>query len=206
MGYNELETHMLSHSYKVSDEKRKQKVCIHWLRNACKKGDKCDFLHKYDMAKMPICKFIQQNGVCHKQENCVYRHPKPEEGPELKKTERCPYYDKGFCKLGNNLDTGPCIFWHDDSFKICQNYMLGFCPEGPNCPHAHVRYSINPMLLSLMELGKHPKEEDWVDRFNIFAKQHQAIQRPYDQLIICHRCGEEGHKSTFCQEEKISEE
>ena len=27
-----------------------------------------------------------------------------------------------------------------------------------------------------------------------------------DLLIICHRCGEEGHKSTFCQEEKISEE
>lgn len=66
MGYNELETHVKSHAHKVEDPKRKQKVCIHFLRNACKMGEKCDFLHAYCEEKMPICKFIQQNGVCHK--------------------------------------------------------------------------------------------------------------------------------------------
>ena len=28
-------------------------VCKHWLRGLCKKGDGCEFLHEYDMSKMP---------------------------------------------------------------------------------------------------------------------------------------------------------
>ncbi len=30
-------------------------VCRHWLRDLCMKGDKCDFLHQYDLARMPEC-------------------------------------------------------------------------------------------------------------------------------------------------------
>merc|ERR550534_17650 len=30
-------------------------VCKHWLRGLCKKGDGCEFLHEYDMSKMPEC-------------------------------------------------------------------------------------------------------------------------------------------------------
>lgn len=29
--------------------------------------------------------------------------------------------------------------------------------------------------------------------------------RQNESKIICHRCGMDGHKSTYCQEEKISE-
>jgi hypothetical protein len=88
------------------------------------------------------------------------------------------------------------------------NYMLGFCPEGPNCLNAHVKCLINPQDLSLSVLGNHPLEEDWIDKFNHYSKHSVPnYTRQFDQqLIICHRCGEEGHKSTFCQEEKISEE
>ena len=32
-------------------------VCKHWLRGLCKKGDQCEFLHEYDMSKMPECYF-----------------------------------------------------------------------------------------------------------------------------------------------------
>ena len=32
-------------------------VCKHWLRGLCKKGDQCEFLHEFDMAKMPECYF-----------------------------------------------------------------------------------------------------------------------------------------------------
>src|SRR3989338_6391655 len=28
-------------------------VCKHWLRGLCKKGPQCEFLHQYDMGKMP---------------------------------------------------------------------------------------------------------------------------------------------------------
>ena len=40
-------------------------VCKHWLRGLCKKGDDCEFLHKYDMERMPECYFFIKYGtVC----------------------------------------------------------------------------------------------------------------------------------------------
>lgn len=44
-------------------------VCKHWLRGLCKKGDDCEFLHKYDMEKMPECYFFIKYGkklICFK--------------------------------------------------------------------------------------------------------------------------------------------
>lgn len=38
-------------------------VCKHWLRGLCKKGDQCEFLHEYDMTKMPECYFYSKFGV-----------------------------------------------------------------------------------------------------------------------------------------------
>jgi hypothetical protein len=35
-------------------------VCKHWLRGLCKKGDLCEFLHEYDMTKMPECYFYSR--------------------------------------------------------------------------------------------------------------------------------------------------
>lgn len=37
-------------------------VCKHWLRGLCKKGDQCEFLHEYDMTKMPECYFYSKFG------------------------------------------------------------------------------------------------------------------------------------------------
>ena len=37
-------------------------VCKHWLRGLCKKGDGCDFLHEYDVTKLPDCYFYSKFG------------------------------------------------------------------------------------------------------------------------------------------------
>lgn len=37
-------------------------VCKHWLRQLCNKGDECEFLHEYDMGRMPVCYFFQKFG------------------------------------------------------------------------------------------------------------------------------------------------
>lgn len=39
-------------------------VCKHWLRGLCKKGDSCEFLHEYNLRKMPECNFFVKNGYC----------------------------------------------------------------------------------------------------------------------------------------------
>ncbi|KAG2920786.1 hypothetical protein JG687_00016070 [Phytophthora cactorum] len=39
------------------DFKRGTIVSRHWLRALCMKGDNCEFLHQYDMSKMPECRW-----------------------------------------------------------------------------------------------------------------------------------------------------
>lgn len=39
-------------------------VCKHWLRGLCKKGADCEFLHEYNLRKMPECYFFTKHGFC----------------------------------------------------------------------------------------------------------------------------------------------
>jgi cleavage and polyadenylation specificity factor subunit 4 len=38
-------------------------VCDNRLRNLCKKGEDCEFLHKYNLKKMPVCFFFSKYGM-----------------------------------------------------------------------------------------------------------------------------------------------
>jgi cleavage and polyadenylation specificity factor subunit 4 len=69
-------------------------VCKHWLRGLCKKGSQCEFLHEYDLNRMPSCYFFTKYGECSNVE-CMYRHINPEENQK-----ECPWYARGFCKHG----------------------------------------------------------------------------------------------------------
>lgn len=51
----------------------RQTVCRHWLRGLCMKAEACGFLHQYDKARMPICRFLRLHGECREQD-CVYKH------------------------------------------------------------------------------------------------------------------------------------
>lgn len=39
-------------------------VCKHWLRGLCKKGNSCEFMHEYNLRKMPECWFFAKYGFC----------------------------------------------------------------------------------------------------------------------------------------------
>eukprot|EP01117_Protostelium_nocturnum_P009298 TRINITY_DN332_c0_g2_i2.p1 TRINITY_DN332_c0_g2~~TRINITY_DN332_c0_g2_i2.p1 ORF type:complete len:163 (-),score=31.35 TRINITY_DN332_c0_g2_i2:108-596(-) len=97
-------------------------VCKHWLKGLCKKGDNCEFLHEYDLSKMPECFFFSKYGECSNPE-CQYLHINPED-----KMSECPWFSRGFCKHGQK-----CRHKHVKK-TACSNFLLGFCPDGPNCP------------------------------------------------------------------------
>ncbi|PHH67074.1 hypothetical protein CDD81_4469 [Ophiocordyceps australis] len=104
-------------------------VCKHWLRGLCKKGEHCEFLHEYNLRKMPECNFFMRNGYCSNGEECLYLHVDP-----LSRLPPCPHYDMGFCPLG------PLCSKKHVRRKLCVFYLAGFCPDGPDC-----------------KLGSHPK-------------------------------------------------
>lgn len=105
-------------------------VCKHWLRGLCKKGDQCEFLHEYDMTKMPECYFYSRFNACHNKE-CPFLHIDPES-----KIKDCPWYDRGFCRHGPH-----CRHRHVRRV-LCTNYLAGFCPDGSTCKYMHPRFEL----------------------------------------------------------------
>lgn len=94
------------------------------------KGDSCEFLHEYNMSKMPECYFYSKFRACSNKE-CPFLHIDPET-----KIKDCPWYDRGFCRHGPN-----CRHRHTRRVA-CLNYLCGFCPDGPGCKFIHMRFDI----------------------------------------------------------------
>ena len=123
-------------------------VCKHWLRGLCKKGEGCEFLHEYNLRKMPECNFFVRNGYCSNGDECLYLHIDPQS-----KLPPCPHYDRGFCPLGPR-----CAKKHVRR-KLCPYYLAGFCPSGRTCRDgAHPRWEKDLEPPKVRE-EKSPEEE-----------------------------------------------
>uniref|UniRef100_A0A8B9R2H2 Cleavage and polyadenylation specificity factor subunit 4 n=1 Tax=Anas platyrhynchos TaxID=8839 RepID=A0A8B9R2H2_ANAPL len=96
-------------------------VCKHWLRGLCKKGDGCGFLHSYNVTKRPECYFHAKFGEC-SIKDCPFLHV----DTTVDNSRACPWYDRGFCR------NGPSCKYKHRRRVMCANYLVGFCPEGPN--------------------------------------------------------------------------
>ncbi|XP_074463990.1 putative cleavage and polyadenylation specificity factor subunit 4-like protein [Larus michahellis] len=107
--------------------REKTVVCKHWLRGLCKKGDGCDFLHEYDVTKMPECYFYSKFGEC-SNKDCPFLHINA-----TTSATGCPWYDRGFCRHG------PLCKYKHTRRLMCTNYLVGFCPEGPKCKFMHLK-------------------------------------------------------------------
>ncbi|EJW01267.1 hypothetical protein EDEG_00528 [Edhazardia aedis USNM 41457] len=104
-------------------------VCKHWLRGLCKKGRECEFLHEYDLKRMPECWFFSKYGECANNE-CYFLHVDPN------KAKECAWYKRGFCRNGNY-----CRNKHVKG-KMCAHYFYGFCKDGPDCVYNHAKFIV----------------------------------------------------------------
>ncbi|KAK2785561.1 RNA-binding component of cleavage and polyadenylation factor [Onygenales sp. PD_12] len=114
-------------------------VCKHFLKGLCKKGIKCEYLHEYNLRRMPECQSFARSGYCPNGDECLYQHV-----PEDAKLPPCEHYERGFCELG------PLCAKKHVRKKLCPFYLAGFCPEGRACLEgAHARWPENlpkPMI------------------------------------------------------------
>ncbi|KAL3285266.1 hypothetical protein HHI36_019376 [Cryptolaemus montrouzieri] len=201
-------------------------VCKHWLRGLCKKGDQCEFLHEYDMTKMPECYFYSRFNACHNKE-CPFLHIDPES-----KIKDCPWYDRGFCRHGPH-----CRHRHVRRV-LCTNYLAGFCPEGPDCKYMHPRFELpappdqnmkdqkkTNIVITCHFCGEHghkavhclkinpnnrefPHEESNLIKPPIqnnhqekFDPQNHFLQKMFPKKledVTCYKCGSKGHYANRC--------
>lgn len=136
-------------------------VCKHWLRGLCKKGDKCEFLHQFDMSKMPECWFFSKFNACTNKE-CPFIHVDP-----ATRKKDCPWYDRGFCRHGPN-----CRHKHTKRV-MCMNYLAGFCPAGPECRHAHPKFS------DQLQTFNRPQQQQQQQQTQQHQHQNHHNQQPY---------------------------
>ncbi|CAH8667764.1 unnamed protein product [Schistosoma bovis] len=159
-------------------------VCKHWLRGLCKKGDDCEFLHEYDMTKMPECYFFSKFGECMNKE-CPFLHIDP-----ASKVQDCPWYDRGFCR------NGPLCRNRHVRRVACKNYINGFCPKGRECKYAH------PIWWPLPGSDQDTQKSRWIC--------HYCSKFPLHHILCISFClstlkctvfcilDERGHKIQFC--------
>ena len=110
------------------DPRRWTVVCKHWLKALCQKDDKCEYLHQYDLSRMPVCSSITKGKIC-TLEDCVFKHTDPN-------MKRCPRYDLGFCIKGPQ-----CKERHERTMKP---------PE--YLPDKYFAEIINPMFHAMIPL------------------------------------------------------
>ncbi|XP_072028825.1 cleavage and polyadenylation specificity factor subunit 4-like [Amphiura filiformis] len=176
-------------------------VCKHWLRGLCKKGDECEFLHQYDMTKMPECFFFTKFGMCSNKE-CPFLHIDP-----MSKMKDCAWYDRGFCKHG------PLCKNRHIRRVMCQNYLNGFCLDGPNCKFQHPKWDLplQDMKETIRKITCHNCGESGHKAYqctndpqsgNQNVSSSNTSQRPHQSYhgkpIVCHNCHEPGHKAYEC--------
>ncbi|CAP26175.1 Protein CBG06226 [Caenorhabditis briggsae] len=140
-------------------------VCKHWLRGLCKKGDQCEFLHEYDLTKMPECFFFSKYSACSNRE-CPFRHIDPET-----KLKDCPWYDRGFCRHG------PYCKHRHRRRAVCPNYLAGFCPQGPDCQYAHPSFGL-PNLENIPISHSKPVYSQGITCHNCHERGHKATSCP----------------------------
>ena len=154
LSFNQLIALNESSNLRSDESKHKKIVCVHWLKGQCKKSQDCEYLHVYLEDKVPTCRYFLSDGHCQKGSECVYRHVMPAND---RRSEDCPYYDMGFCKLGMK-----CQMSHVNKL-VCQDYSIGFCPRGPTCLKEHIKTVLSDQDLCLSILANFPDSEDWVD-------------------------------------------
>lgn len=168
-------------------------ICTFYLSNICSKGTACPYRHiKGD--RTVVCKHWLR-GLCKKGDDCEFLHEY-----DLSKMPECYFFSKfGEC---NNKE---CPFLHiDPSAKIkdCPWYDRGFCRHGPKCKNRHVRRVLCQCYLQGFCLDG-PKCKFMHPNFDL--PTYDPTTQAKKATIVCHMCGETGHKAISCPKGKNAE-
>jgi cleavage and polyadenylation specificity factor subunit 4 len=195
------------------DPRLRTVVCRHWLRDLCMKGSSCEFLHQYDLSKMPLCR----HGDRCKIPDCPFRH--------ISDANRldCVFYSQGFCihgpfcryrhvqrerqdlpavadftlgltqmqqneeRGGQEPESRPTAKPNENyKTSICKHFLQGSCPFGEKCHFAHGQHELRAFPTQTRAANE---EERYVRLYDPCAN---APQRWLKRRRISVRCADDG--------------
>eukprot|EP00455_Lapot_gusevi_P003300 TRINITY_DN11357_c0_g2_i2.p1 TRINITY_DN11357_c0_g2~~TRINITY_DN11357_c0_g2_i2.p1 ORF type:complete len:306 (-),score=25.21 TRINITY_DN11357_c0_g2_i2:264-1181(-) len=158
-------------------------ICKFFQKGNCVKGDQCQYRHTKG-EKAVVCKHWLR-GLCKKNELCEFLHEY-----DLTKMPPCHFY----ATYGQCLNE-ECLFLHvnpEERIKECPWYNRGFCKHGPHCRNRHVRkQACANYLAGFCPLG--PNCELGHPKYELPAEDGRGVTP-----IICHKCGNSGHRAANC--------
>ncbi|KAH8041347.1 hypothetical protein HPB51_014628 [Rhipicephalus microplus] len=161
-------------------------VCSFYQKGSCGKGSACPFRHvKGD--RTVVCKHWLR-GLCKKGDQCEFLHEF-----DMTKMPECYFYSRF-----NACSNKECPFLHIDpesKIKDCPWYDRGFCRHGPLCRHRHTRRVMCMKYLC----GFCPDGPECKFMHPMFDLPAPDPPQQGLKNIVCHYCGETGHKALFCQ-------
>jgi len=167
-------------------------VCKHWLRGLCKKGATCEFLHEYNLRKMPECWFFAKFGYCSNGDECMYLHV-----DDMMRRTECPEYRRGFCPEGPD-----CPLKHVRR-PLCLAYVIGFCPNGPECIYGHPKRDLEPAppfragMVSAPPPANYDGHKGHKGEESGEGQNHRRRGKNVDD-VVCFKCGQRGHFANNC--------
>lgn len=182
------------------------------------RGERCDFLHVYDPARMPVCHLYATHGECNNKD-CIFAHRAVDEH-----AEECPFYNRGFCSKG-----AACRLPHVARLP-CALYLQGFCPEGPSCQHGHPKFELPDLDDDAIRMPEQPRTVRARGRCGraraarVPRSAHRAAHRAAARLpnpphtpptapstpqgrsaenVRCFKCWRRGHYALNCSSKRI---
>lgn len=177
-----------------NDPRLRTVVCRHWLRDLCMKGAACEFLHEFNLNKMPLCRHGDRCLI----RDCPFRHIS-----EANRME-CVFYSQGFCihgpfcrykHLRREAEDLPAVADFtlglsqmqaaskdgavsrrpapkpNEFYKIslCKHFLQGECPFGDGCHFAHGEAELRQFPRKELTAAQEAAEPELSE--NIFATQ-----------------------------------
>jgi len=96
------------------DKRKRTVVCTKWLTGLCQKDEKCEFLHMFDLSRMPACPSFTKQRLC-QNSGCVFKHA------DSQKKRPCQQYAFGYCRNGRN-----CYLAHE---KLAADSLPNYVPD-----------------------------------------------------------------------------
>ncbi|KAL7637201.1 UNVERIFIED_CONTAM: hypothetical protein RMT77_011913 [Armadillidium vulgare] len=169
-------------------DKSTSAVCTFFMRGSCSKDTNCPFRHVRG-DRTVVCKHWLR-GLCKKGDRCEFLHEY-----DMTKMPECYFYSRF-----NACHNKECPFLHinpDQKMKDCPWYDRGFCRHGPLCRNRHVRRVLcTNYFAGFCPDG--PECKFMHPRFELPQVTDDKILAQKKHGVVCHYCGEPGHKITHC--------